>query len=381
MRGNKTLMIVAVFLIILVVIAGGAYLLMQRGGGGGAGEPTLEPTPTPEPTPEIEIVVAANAIPRTMLIRAEDNAIMLQKWPQDALPAEYYTSIEEVDRKFARIDIPRGMPIMPYMLAEVEGMLSTTGSAASYFKPDDRVAYAIPMDTQGAVAWALKPGDRVDVLAALLMTSIDPQLVAESPKMFTTLMDDPEISPYSGIYGHFEVLPNGQNAGVTGIITNSYTSLIVQLTVQDAIVWHVGIWEDAEVEQPPITTAVTPTTTAAGGGGGLLGGAGAAAAVATAEATPMPALPAHKDVEPITLLVTREDALILKYLMEMGADLDLVLRPAGKTGTVILPQPVWYRYLIDKYQLPSEMPSDVVAPVKLRDPLVLPSLATPTPTE
>ncbi|HOU13490.1 MAG TPA: SAF domain-containing protein [Anaerolineae bacterium] len=379
MRGNKTLMIIVVLLIIGVVVVGGLYLWMKGPGGAGKTQVTPEPTPTPIPTPEMEIVVAANAIPRGMLIRAEDNAITLQKWPQDSLPVEYYTSLEEVDRKFARIDIPRGMPVVPNMIAQVEGMLSTTGSAASYFAPDDRVAYAIPMDTQGAVAWALQPGDRVDVLAALSMTSVDPELVAESIKMFTVLIDTPDMQPQVGYYGHFESLPNGQYAGVTGLITNSFTSLVVQLTVQDAIVWHVGIWKEVESVKPEVPTApVTPTTTT--GGGGLLGGGGAAATVA-AEPTPAPALVEYKDVEPVTLLVTREDALILKYLLEMGADLDLVLRPAGKTGTVIPTQPVWFRYLIDKYQLPSEMPTDVVAPVPLRQPLVVPTLATPTPQE
>jgi Flp pilus assembly protein CpaB len=379
MRGNKTLMIIAVLLIIGVVVVGGLYLWMKSKSA--APEVTLEPTATPIPTPEVEIVVAANAIPRGMLIRAEDNAITLQKWPQDSLPAEYYTAIEEVDRKYARIDIPRGMPVLPNMIAQVEGMLSTTGSAASYFAPDDRVAYAIPMDTQGAVAWALEPGDRVDVLAAVLMTAVDPELVAETVKTFTVLTTDPDMEAQTGTFGHFELLPTGQQAGVTGLSSNSFSSLIVQLTVQDAIVWHVGIWEEVAMEKPEVATAaVTPTTETGGTGSGLLGGGGGAAVV-TEEATPGPALTERKDVEPVTLLVTREDALILKYLLEMGADLDLVLRPAGKTGTVIPTQPVWYRYLIDKYQLPSEMPTDVVAPVPLRTPLVVPSLATPTPEE
>ncbi len=378
MRGNKTLMIVAVLLIIGVVVVGGIYLWTVIINPPPSVE-VVEPTPTPVTVPEKEIVVAANAIPRGMLIRAEDNAITLQKWPLDSLPAEYYETLEEVDRKYARIDIPRGMPVLPNMIAQVEGMLSTTGSAASYFAPDDRVAYAIPMDTQGAVAWALKPGDRVDVIAALAMTSVEPDLVAESIKMFTVLIDDPEMEAQTGYYGHFELLPTGQHAGVTGLITNSFTSLVVQLTVQDAIVWHVGIWKDVEAEQPAVATAPVTETTATGGGG-LLGGGGAAPAVA-AEPTPSPAFMEYKDVEPVTLLVTREDALILKYLLEMGADLDLVLRPAGKTGTVIPTQPVWYRYLIDKYQLPAEMPTDVVAPVPIRQPLVVPTVATPAPEE
>jgi len=114
-------MIVAVLLIIGVVVVGGIYLWTVIINPPPSVE-VVEPTPTPVTVPEKEIVVAANAIPRGMLIRAEDNAITLQKWPLDSLPAEYYETLEEVDRKYARIDIPRGMPVLPNMIAQVEGM-------------------------------------------------------------------------------------------------------------------------------------------------------------------------------------------------------------------------------------------------------------------
>ncbi len=387
MRGNKTLLIVALLLIILVVVAGGVYLYLQSRKAPEVGE-LAEATPTPEPVVYTDIVIAMQNISRGLEIKVEDNAIALQRWPQDALPPEYYTSVEEVDGKFARMDIPRGMPILPNMLGAPGGMLAASGSAAALFEPADRVAYAIPMDTQGAVAWALKPGDRVDVIAALAIAAMDPTFVAETMKSFTTLVDDPDIPGQSGHYGHFELLPNGRYAGVSGIITNSFTSLIVQLTVQDAIVWHVGLWEDVEasalVDAAAPTVAATPAATGAEGegtGGGLLGGGGAPAAATTPEAVSSAVLVPYRDVEPVTLLVSREDALVLKYLMEMGADLDLVLRSAGFTGTVIQTQPVWFRYILDKYQLPDTMPTDVVAPAPVRIPLEVPPMVTPTPVE
>ena len=96
-------------------------------------------------------------------------------------------------------------------------------------------------------------------------------------------------------------------------------------------------------------------------------------------ATPIPQVSTYGNIEPVTLLVTREDVLVLKYLLEMGADLDLVLRPAGYTDTVIQTQPVWLRYIIDRYQLPDTMPDLPVAPKEVREPLELPTLAPPTP--
>ena len=98
---------------------------------------------------------------------------------------------------------------------------------------------------------------------------------------------------------------------------------------------------------------------------------------AAAAPTPVPVPEEAREVELVTLLVTREDALVLKYLFEMGADLDLALRPAGVTGTLLQTQPIWFRYILDKYQLPDSMPDDAVAPVQVHPPLE----ALPEPVE
>ena len=98
---------------------------------------------------------------------------------------------------------------------------------------------------------------------------------------------------------------------------------------------------------------------------------------AAAAPTPVPVADEVREIELVTLLVTREDALVLKYLYEVGADLDLVLRPAGMTGTVLQTQPIWFRYILDKYLLPDSMPVDAVAPVQVHPPLEV----LPEPTE
>ena len=356
MRGNRGLVIFALVLIVLAAIAGAAYLFLQRSPG--APEQPAEGTPVSVPVETVDIVVAIQSIPRGMRVSVEDNAIALQAWPVENLPVEYYTSLDEVDGKFARLEIPRGMPVLPDMVAGPGGMLSVSGSAAALFEPEDRVAYAIPIDTQGAVGWALEPGDRVDVLAALKMAPVYTDFVDTGVRQFTYLQsggeqDVAQTSPF----GDFELLPNGKWAAIYPSEGQPAAdpALLVQMTVQDAEVWHIGIWQE---EAAP--TAVPQPATAA------LGGPEAAP-------TPVPIQPETRDVELITLLVTREDALVLKYLYEMGADLDLALRPAGVTGTVLQTQPIWFRYILDRYQLPDAMPVDPVGPVSLHPPLeVLP---------
>lgn len=365
MRGNRSLVVIALILIVLVVVAGGAYYYFTQIAAP-ADEPPVDATVEVEEVVETtEIVVSIQSIPRGKQISQEDNAIEMQEWPNENLPTEYYTDMAEVEGKYALLNIPRGMPILPDMIGRPGGMLSVSGSAAALFGPDDRVAYAIPMDTQGAVAWALEPGDRVDVLASIAMESSEAEFSQEGIKQFTYL-ETPELPSQTSLFGKFEQLPNGRWAAIYPVETpgSNIPTHFVQLTVQDAQVWHIGTWQE---DQPQAATAAEPE------GEGALGEAGEAAP------TPMPELQEVRDVEPVTLLVTREDALILKYLHEMGADLDLVLRPAGREGTVIQTQPVWFRYILDKYQLPNTMPEEPVAPSSVREPLELLPVQTPEP--
>lgn len=356
MRRNRTLIIIAV-IVILVAVGGGVLWMRFRGGGS---QDVVEVTPTEEVVTYVEVVVAAQNLSRGQRIQVEDNAVTLQKWPEEYLPLEYFGTLDQVDGRFARMDIPRGMPIVPRMMGEPGGMLSVNGSSAALFEAG-RVAYAIPMDTQGAVAWAPLPGDHVDVLAAIKLIAVDEEFQSSLPNQFQSL-PGPEETPLSGSYGRFETLPNGQDAFVYQSGT-SLPNLVVQLTVQDAIVWHIGIWQETEA-------ALVTSDVATDQQPGVLGSV-------PVEATPAPMPELRADVEPVTLLVLPQDALVLKYLTEMGADLDLVLRPAGDTAPSIT-EPVWLRYILDKYQIPETMPDLPVAPTPVREELELTPLAQPT---
>lgn len=376
MRGNKTFAIIGGVLLVIVLIGGGAYFASVSGLLGG---PAAEETPMGTefvPQDYTEIVVSAQDISLGMQIKIDDFAVQLQSWPNEYLPETYYTSIEEVDGKFARTSIPRGMPVMPEMIAREGGGLSFPGSSAALFSQKDRVAYAIPMDTQGAVAWALRAGDHVDVITAFEMVARSSEATTGGLNQFTYL-EEKELPGQTNVYGRFEQLPNGRWAAIysaeQSLISEMFPLLLVQLTVQDAIVWHVGVWEqDQEIE-----TETAPTPVAADAGG-----SGAMTVISTQpEETPIPQVSERRDVEPITLLVSREDALVLKYLYEMGADMDLILRPAGFTDVVIQTQPVWFRYLVERYQLPDVMPDIPISSSALRFPLELLPLATPEPAE
>lgn len=359
MRGNRTLILLAVFLLIVALIGGFLWMRFQ-----GPLKPP-EATPTEEVAIEVEIVVAAQNISRGTQIIPGDNAVLLQPWPEDALPldSQYFTDVTQVEGKFARMDIPRGMPVVPSMLGEPGGMLSVSGSSAALFE-SGRVAYAVPMDTMGAVAWAPQPGDHVDVLAAIKLMKVDEEFQSPMPNLFQSLPVGAEEVPLAGTFGRFESLPNGQEALIFPSAL-PIPNLVVQLTVQDAIVWHIGTWEESQAASVEGTAAPEET------GQPTLG-------QTTTEAPPVPVAQVTGDVvKPVTLLVTHQDALVLKYLLEMGADMDIVLRPAGDTAPAIT-ETVWLRYILDRYQLPDTTDLQV-APTPVREILELTPEPTPEP--
>ncbi|MFP4344002.1 MAG: Flp pilus assembly protein CpaB [Anaerolineales bacterium] len=370
MRNNRTVLII-VGVLILVCVVGGFFFWrnMQTGPTDpdpGEGDMTVE-------VPETQIVVAAQNVDPGKQLFAEDGAIRLQPWPEDSLPPEYFDSLDQVDGKFARMEIPRGMPILPRMLGEPGGSIAVYGSSASLFGDEGKRAYVIPMDTQGAVAWAIKPGDHVDVLAAIQLVPVDEEFQTPLPNLFLSLPTGGEDgqATVSGVYGRFETLPNGQ-PGLIFPSGDNPTHIVVQLTVQDAVVWHIGVWPEEEELARPTGVAREPEQ-----GGGLIPEGGAAP---QQQATPAPQPVRRVEIEPVTLLVTPQDALVLKYLQEMGADLDLALRAKGDTAPVIT-EPVWLSYILDRYQIPDAPPSLPVAPQSLDEQLQLTPLAPETPEE
>ncbi len=374
MRNRGVIVAGVIILIVMLIVGLGAFVLSSMGDLSLGGEPAeVEVTETEIPT--MKIVVAAQDIPRGMRITLDNGALTFVEKNESEVPNGALTSMESLEGKFARADIARGTPMLPGMV---------TSSGPTLF-PQGLVAYAIPMDLQGGVAWAIKEGDHVDVLAAIKLAPVDPDFQSRLPDSFMSIPTGAENeASVTGNFGRFETAPNGMPILIypTGELL---PMLVVQLTVQDAIVWHVGIWQNldeasindtsgtvvqpAQITQNTLPIDGTPT-------GDQLAGAGAFVAQATPEPTALP----RGIIEPVTLLVNRQDALVLKYLMEMGADLDLVLRPAGDTEQV-LTDPVWLRYVLDRYQIPNT-PSDLpVAPVEVQKILIITVVPAATPQE
>lgn len=344
MRGSRMLFIVGGILIVGAIAVGAIFMLRgQQGGGDETPPPADQVTPTPEY--ETQVVVAAQDIPPGVeitedMIGGEAPAVILKGWPEDEVPAGAIYKLEDVVGYTTRVDVTRDLPILATMLVE-----EPLGSQASVLIPEDHVAYALPVERYSSVAWALQPGDYVDMIISLLLVDIDEEFQSAAPNQARCLSpsDDPACAGMGGAMGRLEVMPNGWLVNL--LPSESQRSrLVTQLTIQNALVLRVGDWPilGEETEEP--VQAEEP------------------AAEETGETTEeqQPSSPPTPLVSPLTLAVSRQDAMVLDYAQLMGAHITFVLRRKGENARDTT-ESVTLQYLMDRYnvELPPKLPYGV----------------------
>ena len=187
MQGGRTLIIVGVVILVLVLIVGAVLFVSSN----------LLSTPTPEPTMMpvgdggngeeaapagmVQIVVAAQNIPRGTRITADNNAVKTMMWPETALPEGVLVDVTAAHGRIARQDIPIDMPITEGVLTSKPGDIGAIGSDAALLLPAGRVAIAMPVARWSSVAWAIQAGDHVDVMVSMLIVDIDQDFQTEPP--------------------------------------------------------------------------------------------------------------------------------------------------------------------------------------------------------
>jgi pilus assembly protein CpaB len=297
MRRSRTLILFGFVLLLVAIVI---FLLAQQA------QPAPTPPdggPTPTTAPAIElvpIVVAAQNIPRGRPIT--EDAVYLVDWPRDKLPPGHFTDLGDVQNLIARTDILLNQPILDVMLTNDRSQLTARGSDAALLIPNDRRGFAFPIDQLSGVGYALRPGDHVDVLAAFWLVDVDRDGQYPIVPFNRNLVDeliaagmDPDAAVQQAV------------SSATGATV--YPRLSSQLILQDIEVMSVGEWEEptplprftpSAPDEPP-----TPTPPAAPG--------------ATLTATP-------PRPNMVILLVTPQQALILQWLREQDAIVDLALR-------------------------------------------------------
>jgi Flp pilus assembly protein CpaB len=355
-RGRRT-GVVLILLIIVVLVIGVVFVLLIRPTAGGAPEEEPTPFPTPTPPPTIDVVVAARDIPRGTQLTAQDVTIV--PWPDlpDAPPPPGSLRLEEdeeltqeqqleelVDGRIARVDILHSQPVLDHMLTpgdEPTG-LGDTGSDAALMIPSGSVAIAVPITRLSSVGYALRAGDHVDLLMSFRFVDVDEDFQTILPNLVGATLLPAGLEQIGGggisIAGREEEGPFGITLMVVPLEEKQRPRQTTQLVIDNAVVLRMGTWPLTDLDKPIVVTPAPPPTPSEEGEEG-------------AQPTPTP-IPALVVPDMITLVMTRQDALVLKYSLEVGAVIDLVLRSAlDDDVTDIVTDSVTLQYIIDFYNV------------------------------
>ena len=309
MRRSRTLILLG---LVLLLAAVAAFILLGPGNIGQ--QPTLEATV--EPTlaiPMVKIVVAAQNIPRGRLITAD--SVIEVDWPQNNVPPGAFASKEEVENFIARTDILYNQPLMDVMLTRDPALLGARGSDAALLIPTGKRAVALPVDQLASVAYAIRAGDHVDVLASFWLVDVDRDGQFSAYPFNRALSDEliaAGMDPNAAVQRAVELQTRKE-----------FSRLSSQLILQDLEVLSLCDWVEP-TPLPRFTPGVpgepTPTTVSVPG----------------ATSTPTPPRP-----NVVILIVDPQQALILQWLRESDAIIDLALRgtpdraPVGTTSVTL----------------------------------------------
>ncbi|MDH5506404.1 MAG: SAF domain-containing protein [Anaerolineae bacterium] len=368
MRLGRLLVFLALILGIGLVAV---YVIMRTMSNGGETVDGETPVQIDGDTILSEIVIVAQHIPRGGIVTEE--ALTTIAYPANEIITGMYLDVAEPVGLRARYDLQPGVPLMQGNLVGSSNELSATGSDWALLIPRGMVAIAIPVDRFSTVAYGLRDGDHVNVLATVLLTDIDPDfqtilpnttsgVLQPGPNIFYTRDIDVQGNGngqsnliYSdamrnivaqafsggsiGIQGRTELDPVLNQPMYIVPIERQRPRMVSQTLLQDIIVLHVGNFdiagsEDVDLDAPP---AGDGTDGANQGTGDTL----AEEEVVTDVVFP--------DI--ITLIVSPQDAVALNYLMLSGANLNLAMRSGGDDSRIFT-EAVTLQYLMDQYNIP-----------------------------
>ena len=343
MRLGKLLIVFAIVLILGLVAL---YAVLNLNAGEQAAESGPQTT---------DIVVVTQPIPRGSLIT--DEALGMQAIPTTDSIGVMFTDKNLAIGKVARYDLEPGVPLMTSMIADTSAGLVTGGSDTALLIPSGMVAFPIPIDRFSSLAYGLRAGDHVNVIATLLLVEMDSDFQTILPNNTAALLSPGDTVATGGVQAEppssqlvVEELINsltaqtvsGGAASPVGNATFDETvgqpfyqvpseaqrpRLVSQTLIQDITVLHVGnfFYTDERGEEVPNSIGAVPATDA------------------------LASIPQPPDL--ITLIVTPQDAVTLNYLVYAGAELSLALRSAADS-TVATTEAVTLEYLLNTYNIP-----------------------------
>jgi pilus assembly protein CpaB len=327
--------------LILVLLMAGGYLVYQN---------FLQPAPAASdpaqeavPVDTVDVVVITQKAPRGTVLN--ETVLGLIPLPRDLVIGSMFTDLAQVVGRQAKFDLDSGIPLTANMLVDSASQLSDAGSVAALSIPEGMVAKSIPIGRLASVSFALRPGDRVIVIASMSFVDLDSDFQTLLPNQSAVVLGSQAVIGAEGgaprltseIVGSESGSPIGRTYVDEELPEENFYEipsesqrprLAAQTIIPSAIVLKVG---DFDYDDSGAGPAPTPTP--------------------LPEGEEVPAPVEEKVPDNITLIVTPQEAVTLTYLLDSGVDLSLALRSAGDS-TVIDTSTTTLQYFLDEYAIP-----------------------------
>lgn len=332
-------------------------------------DPDATALPTNTPIPFTQVVVAVQNIPRGIVI--EPDRVDVIRFPAESVPRGAIAEIEDVVGLIAATDIFSEEIIIARKLVQDFNAIGSVGSDAAAVLDPSRVAVAVPIDRITSVAYALQPGDRVDVIVSMLFVDIDqdfqtilPNTMTAGFYLFDSSSDD---DGQQTITRNLELPSTNYQADEFDsrtIVASNASSItgLQTVTVRDDLIVPVVI-QPSEQQRPRLVTQRTVTDAQVvwvgefPRDGRIFAPAPTPTQVATVDPNAVPAEGEEVQDTPvpdrptiITLAVRPQDAVVLTYMAEASIPMTFALRSARTQG---LPDtnPVSLQYILNTYNI------------------------------
>jgi Flp pilus assembly protein CpaB len=290
----------------------------------------VEPQPTATPAVRfLPVVVARVPLPAGQRLTAELLATELR--PDDNLALQAGITFQSAGELVGRIinkDIAAGKEILTSFLALQPTDLAAMGSDLALYADGGRVAVAFPIDRYSGVAYALRPGDQVDVLMSLNLLELDEEFQTTLPNHLArvdrfaleegeSFLFAPEAEGRLQLLNLVNLVAQiGPQGGLNAV---QIPRRVTQLTLQQARVLWVGNWRDPAANLQQVF--------------------GAEAMVAQpGEDQPVPpdgSVRPEANPDLVILGLSLQDALTLNWAQVVGVDIQLALRAQGDNSTFV----------------------------------------------
>ncbi len=319
-RGGPILLILVLFIVILIVAV---FLVVT-------GVIQIPGSATPVPTAPIEEIIVARQ-PINEDTEITDALLTTQKLPKNLITEKMVTDKQLLIGKFPKFPFPQGLPIGLDMVTDLP---VGVGSPKSILP--GQVAISIPVRRRDLVAYAIKDGDHVNVIATTLFVDLDASFQSELPNVFGQVVNvgsPPGNAPLVVLgmnntsgetqSGRAELDPTLNQVIYFVPSELQRPRLVSQMILQDVQVLHVGSFPLASQADLATPDPAAPT------------------------AAPPPV------VEPdiVTLIVSPQDAVSLTYLLFSGTQLTLTLRAPDDPSRAET-EAATLQYILSQYAIP-----------------------------